>query len=1119
MTYPQKASAHACIAAVLFALPAFAAQPVTVQVKDETIPTYLAGPPEMNPMFYFGKASQGAEGRVYPYPLYDSLTNNKVDKQYKVVWLENEYVRIGIMPEIGGRLFEGYDKTNGYHFFYRQHVIKPALIGLIGAWISGGIEWNIPHHHRASTFLPVQYSVEDGPGGSKTVWVGELEVRSRTRWAVGYTLYPGKAYMEAKIRIANRTPVSNSMLCFANVAVHVNDDYQVIFPPSTQYGTHHSKREFIQWPMANGRYGGGDFSKGVDVSWYKNHESANSIFAWNYQDDFLAGYDHGKKAGVISVADHNIVPGKKMWTWGNGARGHMWDKILTDSDGPYVELMVGAYSDNQPDYSWLQPYDVKSFDIKWYPFRDIAGVKNATSEAAVNLDVKDGSAKVGFYTTAAHTAAKISVRAGSQSLLEETAAISPAKPWTKEIKVPEGVDPHDVRASISVAGKELVAYSPIRLEKQPAPKPVEPYAAPAALKTSEELYLAGLRIEQFHDPGLDPEPYWDEALRRDPGDIRVNTAMGIKAYRQARYTDAEKHLRKAIDRLTEKYTTPKDAEPFYYLGMTLKAAGQLDEAYKHLFKSTWDLSWRAPAYFSLAEIASTHGNTASALDLVSQSLEHNGRNTRALNLKAGLLRNLGRPKDALAALAQAHEADPLDVHTMAERWLLSHTPADLKVLTTNLNAHPATAAETAAEYMNAGLWKDGTQVLLTASGNAMTYYYLGYFATKTGQQARAAEYYALAAKASSEYVFPFQNEAIPVLRAAMQANPKDARAPYYLGNALFDWQPDQAVGLWEASAAIDPSFAIVHRNLAIARSHQKSGNSLPQAIASLEKAVSLDRKYPLHFFELDQLYQATGVAPEKRLAKLEQQHAIVARRDDALNREIALLVVAGRYDDAIRLLTGRRFAVWEGGTLDVADQWVDAHILRGRKHLEARRWQQALTDFKTASTPPENLPSERLIGGARDAELSYWQAAALAGLGQSAEAKALWEQATNSGARTGGGSRRGFGGGLSPMTAQRYYQALAMEKLGQTDKASATYQDLVAQAEQALNSPDPKPDPGASFEAQQQYRTRMATAHFIAGLGRLGQKETQKARQAFDRSLEFSPDHLGARTVSPRGIS
>ncbi len=144
------------------------------------------------------------------------------------------------------------------------------------------------------------------------------------------------------------------------------------------------------------------------------------MFAWNYEDDFFAGYDHGKDAGIISVADHHFIPGKKFWTWGNGPRGHMWDKILTDDDGPYIELMSGAYSDNQPDYSWLQPLrNANRFQMFWYPFRDIDGVKNANLDAAVNLDVKDGSAKLGFYTTSAHPSATALLEAGPQVLLRE----------------------------------------------------------------------------------------------------------------------------------------------------------------------------------------------------------------------------------------------------------------------------------------------------------------------------------------------------------------------------------------------------------------------------------------------------------------------------------------------------------------------------------------------------------------------------------------------------------------------------------------------------------------------------------------------------------------------------
>ncbi len=544
-------------AALLLAPGARAASPVILTQADETIPTYLSNPPDPDPMFYFGRDSQGAQGRIYPYPLYDNLTNEKGEQTYHLIYLENEYIKVGVMPELGGKLFSAVDKSNNYDFVYHQHVIKPALIGLIGAWISGGIEWNIPHHHRASTFLPVQWSTEESPDGSKTVWVGELEPRQRMRWAVGYTLHPGSSVLDCSVRIVNRTPMVNTMLCFANVAVNANEDYQIIFPPSTQWVTYHFKRDFAAWPIASGHYNGSDFGTGTDVSWYKNHMNANSMFAWNYQDDFFAGYDHGKQAGTMSVADHHIVPGKKFWTWGNGPRGRMWDQILTDTDGPYIEMMAGAYSDNQPDYSWLQPFEERSFSMHWYPFRDIGGVKNANLDAAVNLDVKDGAAKLGFCATQSFPGATVQLKAGDKLLLEKQVDIDPGHPFTAEVALPAGIDEHDLRASLSAGGRELVAYSPVRLTPEPRPAVVTRPPQPQDIPNQEELFLAGQRIDQFHDPTAEPDPYWQEALRRDPGDIDANTGLGLLDLRNARYASAEQHFRKALERLTFNYTTPE----------------------------------------------------------------------------------------------------------------------------------------------------------------------------------------------------------------------------------------------------------------------------------------------------------------------------------------------------------------------------------------------------------------------------------------------------------------------------------------------------------------------------------------------------------------------------------
>jgi tetratricopeptide (TPR) repeat protein len=1097
--------------ALLLPPTAFSADSVTLRETDETIPTYLSGPPEPNPMFYFGRDSQGAEGRIYPYPLYDNLTNIRGEQSYHLVWLENKYVKIAIAPEIGGRLLSALDKTDNYDFVYHQHVIKPALIGLIGAWISGGIEWNIPHHHRASTFLPVQWRAEENADGSKTVWVGELEVRQRMSWTVGYTLRPGSSVLECSVRILNRTPLPNSMLCFANVAVQADDDYQIIFPPDTQWVTFHGKHDFTSWPIAHGHYSDTDFGAATDVSWYKNHQNANSMFAWNYWDDFFAGYDHGKNAGTMSIADHHIVPGKKFWTWGSGPRGRLWDDILTDTDGPYIELMVGAYSDNQPDYSWLQPFEERSFQMNWYPFRDIGGVKNANLEAAVNLEVTNGVATFGFYTTKEFPQATVQLTAGGKIIVAEKISINPAKPFTGRGAVPAGVDEHDVRATLSADGRELISYAPVRLAPAPRPAAVLPPLGPNDITNDEELYLTGLRIDQFHDPRLTASPYWEESLKRDPGDTDANTGLGLLDLRNAKFASAEQHFRTALARLTAKYTAPENAAPLYYLGVALAAQGKTDEAFDTFYRAAWSQEWKSPAYFSLAEIASSRGDFAAALGFASQSLDANALNVRAYGLKAAALRHLGRRDEARELLAFAtRKTDPLDIRLLAEQWLLTPSASAARPLFKTLNDFPATAQEIAAEFCRAGQWGDGTNVLAQSIAaepdkskvSPLVYYYLGDFAEKLGDPAKAAGWRAQALGQSPEYVFPFQAEVIGVLRDAMAASPADARAPYYLGNLLFDWQPEEAVALWEKSAALDPAFPITWRNLAQACSHQDGEAARAKAIGYLEKAVALDDPYPTHFAELDQLYQAAGTAVEKRLALLEQHQATVIKGDDGRVALVNLETFVGKPDEAIALLQGRTFSLWEGGTrFNTGEAWAEAHLVRGQQRWHAQQFSAALADFEAGLKAPANLRAEQ-AGEALSPELSYWAGCAQAVLGEQGPARESWAAATLTNAAAGG-NRRG-----SPLAARapRYFQALAFQKLGQNDQAEPIFHELVEAGTAAL-----KPAADDASSSRQPANLRAATAHYLIGLGSAGLGDKKTARREFNAALALAPDHLGAK--------
>jgi tetratricopeptide (TPR) repeat protein len=1112
--------------------------PVSIYEAEENIPTYIAGPPDPNPMFFFGRQSQGAEGRIYPYPLYDNLTNIKSNKSYHVVYLENEYVKISILPEIGGRLFSALDKTNNYDFIYHHKVIKPALIGLTGAWISGGIEWNIPHHHRASTFIPVQWSREDNADGSKTIWVGELEVRQRMRWAVGYTLYPGSSVLECKLRIINRTPVENTMLCFANVAVAPNENYQVIFPPSTQYSTGHSKRSFQPWPVTD---------NGTDVSWYKNNKNSASWFCVNDEDDFVAGYDHGLNAGILSVADHNIVPGKKFFTWGVGS---MWDKILSDDGRPYLEIMVGAYSDNQPDYSWLQPFEERSFEMNFYPFRGIDGVKNANLDAAVNLDVKDGKAILGFYTTRTFPDATVILKAGSKVILEEKISINPGKPYFKHIDIPAGTDEHDVRASLTAGGRELVAYSPVRITPAPRPVGTATPGAPSDYKNNEELFLAGQRIDQFHNPSLDADPYWLELLSRDSGNVAANTGMGLLNLRNARYEAAEKYFNRAIARLTAQYTSPKVAEPFYYLGLALKGQGRNDEAFTAFYKATWKQEWKSPGYFSVAQIAAMRGDFASALNFVNRSIDANALNVRAYILKSAVLRHLDRADEAAGLVAFAREkCDPLDAGLMAEQWLSTKDATVAKTLFSTINIHPATGQETASEYFNCGLWGDGAALLQQsisyaldkAAVSPMIYYYLGYFEDKLGDASKAAYYRRQAMLQSPEYVFPFQEEDIPVLNSAIAANPNDARACYYLGDLLYDWQPDVSTKLWERSSALDPAFSITWRNLAIAYQHSQTVNCQAKAIASMEKAVASANPYPSHFAELDRLYQAVNTPVEKRLAMLEKYQSIVIRNDEALGSLINLKTFAGKADESISMLQNHIFSIWEGGTpFNSGQAWLDANLVLGLQQLNAKKYREAISCFEATLKPPENLRAEQRFNQ-HNAMISFWTGCAYDGLGDRINALKAWSEVitpvrTNiregiagGGTAAGGGMGSGNaalagsarrtgagGGGFDAVNGfeqgeQRYYQALAKKKLGNKEDNKAVFDELIKSATDALNQPENSVADASQSARQQTGRPNTALVHYNAGLGYMGLGNKVKAHEEFNAALSASPEYLDAK--------
>lgn len=409
----------------------------SVKIWEEQIvlPTYEVGEADKNPMFLESRVYQGSSGKIYPYPTIESISDTKTDKSYQAVWLENEYLKVMILPELGGRIQRAYDKTNDYDFVYYNHVIKPALVGLCGPWISGGIEFNWPQHHRPTTFSPVDYMLIKNGDGSVTCRISDVDQMYGTKGEAGFTLYPGRAYIEIKGQLYNRTSMPQTFLWWANPAVPVNDDTQSIFPPDVHAVMDHGKRDVSRFPIATGEYYKHDYSAGVDISRYKNIPVPTSYMAEKSDFDFVGGYDYQKGAGILHVADHHISPGKKQWTWGCGDFGKAWDRNLTDEDGPYIELMTGVYTDNQPDFTWLKPMEEKSFTQYFMPYKGVGAVKNASTEAVINLETGDGKIRVTAYATQEYPRARVLLTLRERVLLDEETFLSPVQIYEKKLSL------------------------------------------------------------------------------------------------------------------------------------------------------------------------------------------------------------------------------------------------------------------------------------------------------------------------------------------------------------------------------------------------------------------------------------------------------------------------------------------------------------------------------------------------------------------------------------------------------------------------------------------------------------------------------------------------------------
>ena len=1078
---------------------------VTAVVEKWTIPTYPIRPAEEMPMFAEKRNHKNTTGNPYPNRVTQRAeTQNKTDAVYDIVRLENDYIRLGIIPALGGKVLEAYDKINNYNFLYRQHVVKPALIGAFGAWTSGGLEFNWPFHHRPSTVMPVDFSLEECEDGSAVCWLSECDPADRMKGMVGIVLRPDASYFETRVKVTNRTDTAHSFLWWENGAVRINDEYRIIFPPDVTWVHHHYDRCHTTYPIATGRYGASNFTEPTDISWLKNTDVASSYFAAPSKYDFFGGYDYAADCGTIHVADHHRSPGKKMFTWGSGENADNWERALTDSDGKYCELMAGSYTDDQPDFTWLEPYETKAFSQFWYPIRKTQSVSFANLNGAAAIDREKGEIRINVTREVTNARITLSEAESGRLLLEDTFSLRPCE--CAEFSAALGRELLCLTVSCA-DGEELLSYTEDIPDALHIPKNNPGIPTPDHLYTAQDCYLAGVHIDLYRDIRYKPDAYYLEALRYDPKHLPALTALGEYCLRTCRYDEAEKYLNRAMAVQNPYDYNPKDGTVGYLLGLTYLRTGRTDKAYNVLSKAAWSCNTVSKAMTLIAGIDGRCGRFDRMLQHADEALDKESHNPVAGPYAAWALYKLGRADEAKERLGKILAFDCLN--QLARYMAIRLSGGDIGEFydSFKMNSNPSqTCLDVAFNLQQAGLCSEAAEVLSGLEkyrgASTMARYLFGTLLYEQGEKDEAAKLLKKASENPVVDVFPYRPEEAEVLQKALSINPEDGTACYLLGCLLYDKrQYEAAAQNWLNAVKYSPDFHIPYRNLAVACfSHL---NKPEEALEYLRKATDLKQDEQL-LTETGYVMAALGIPAEERVVFLKERLPENCGDNVVLELTKAYLA-AEQYDEAMQTMLAHDFTPGEGGEFIIAEPYMFSRLAPGRMALAEGRPEAALTYFESALTLPENL-HVGFWNASVIVPFKYYKAQALKQLGRTEEAEKLIASLTgidNSGMWNMGGEFM-------------YYAAMLKKLSGNAVEADIMMREAILGWEAELAD--------VRFRGAHEkndrffYRSyindpmalKQADLHFMLGYGMLYLGKKDEAKRYFEKSLSFNPDNIKA---------
>lgn len=930
---------------------------VIAQLEKMVIPTYPEAACEELPMFAENRVHQRSSGNPYPNKVViKTREKTKINREYDVIRLENDYIELLILPEIGGRIFSAKDKTTGYDFFYRQHVIKPALIGALGSWISGGVEFNWPYHHRPSTFMPVDYEIETEDNGAVTVWCSEHDPIDRMKGMVGIRLEPDKAMFETRMKVTNRTAVRHSFLWWENTAVPVNPEYEIFFPSDVDHVHFHYRRSNTTYPIANGMFNGYRYKEGgVDISKHINTKFSTSYFSAGSDYDYFGGYDNGKKCGVVHIGDHHVATGKKMFTWAYNQLSQSWERALTDTDGAYAELMAGSYTNNQPDFAWLEPYETKNFSQFWYPLSCLGVPTYADLQYAVN--VKSGMIKI--QPVSDNSGASVTLTSKGKTIFDGKVALRAGQ--VTEIKVEEfDASEYEIRVD------ELYYEQKVRTQ-QPLPEFFPEVPMPNELHTAEKRYIAGMHFLRYRDPKADPDAYFKAALEIDPDYIPALTVLGETAITRGDFAIAKEYLEKAVKSATKYCYHMDSGKTLYLLAYANEMLGDTKTAYDLYRKSAWSEDSISASMTRASMLDAKKGAYKSAVTMADTAISRNSDNAIAAAIAAIAQYKAGNIDCAKARVERELKRDRLN-HLARYAAFLCGMITEEEFYGKLFSNPSQTCLDLAFDMISAGFCEEAEALL-----KALPKYFDDIAPTVAymiGRPELANE---------KHRAFPSRPQEIAILEAS-----DDEYAKYLLGCLHFARKRyDVAYDLWKG---IDRYEA--KRNVAAYLWKKGDHNA---ALAALDEAIALNPACEELIYEKAYLLNKIGYDADKTAKAIEALVPSLAEaRDDIVTEWAAALIRAGKYDDALYLINNHVFIPCEGGETIVAKQHMNSWYGKGKNYYAMGEYDKALEAFRISQVIPDNLGA----GLWHEAPLvpsKYYEALTLQKLGREDEAKKIYE--------------------------------------------------------------------------------------------------------------------------------